>query len=41
MRIKTLSMVTYTCHSSDGRKLKIGGSRSRLAWGKSETLSPE
>jgi hypothetical protein len=33
--------VVYTCRPSDDRKLKKGGSWSRLAWAKSETPSPK
>jgi hypothetical protein len=29
------------CHPSSGRKIKIGGSESRLTWEKNETLSPK
>jgi hypothetical protein len=36
---KRPSMMVCACHSSDGRKLKIG-SWSRLAWAKCKTLSP-
>jgi hypothetical protein len=36
---KELGIVACTCHSSHGRKLKIGGSRSRPAWAKREALS--
>jgi hypothetical protein len=38
---KQLGVVACGCHPSDGRELKIGGSWSRLAWTKSETLSWE
>jgi hypothetical protein len=31
-------VVVGTCHPSDGGKHKIGGSWSKLAWTKSETL---
>jgi hypothetical protein len=37
---KKLGMVVHACHPSYGRKLKIGGSESRPAWAKSESLSP-
>jgi hypothetical protein len=33
-------MVVLTCHSSNGRKDKIGGLWSRSVWAKNETLSP-
>jgi hypothetical protein len=38
---KKLGKVTHTCHPSEGRKLKIGGSLSRLVWAKREILSPK
>jgi hypothetical protein len=38
---KKLTVVMCTCHPSYGRKFKIGGSQSRLAWAKGETLSPK
>jgi hypothetical protein len=31
----------HTCHPSDYRKHKLGGSWSRLAWAKNKTLSPK
>jgi hypothetical protein len=31
----------YVCHFSSGGKYKIGASLPRLAWAKSETLSPK
>jgi hypothetical protein len=37
---KKLSMVVGACHPSYGRKYIIGRSRSRSAWTKRETLSP-
>jgi hypothetical protein len=38
---KTLGLRECICHPGDSRKQKIGGSWSRLAWAKSETLSPK
>jgi hypothetical protein len=38
---KKLSMVAWACHPSLGRIHKIGGSQSRPAWAKNETLSPK
>jgi hypothetical protein len=38
---KKLSLVAYTCHGSNSKKYKIGGSGARLAWVNSETLSPK
>jgi hypothetical protein len=38
---KKLGMVACTCHPTYRRKPKTGGSRSRLAWIKSKTLSPK
>jgi hypothetical protein len=37
---KKLGVVVCTCHPSDGRRLKIGGSWSSLPWAKSKTLFP-
>jgi hypothetical protein len=37
---KKLNMVACSCHSSYDRKPKIGESWYRMAWAKSETLSP-
>jgi hypothetical protein len=38
---KTLDVVVCVCNLSEGRKLKIGELQFRLAWAKSETLSPK
>jgi hypothetical protein len=38
---KKLGMVESTCHPSNDKKHKIGGSWSKLAWAKSKTLSPK
>jgi hypothetical protein len=37
---KRLGVMASICHSSS-EKVKIGGSKSRLIWAKSETLSPK
>jgi hypothetical protein len=36
---KKLGMVVCTCHPSEDRKHKIGGSWFRLTWAKSKTIS--
>jgi hypothetical protein len=36
---KKLDVVARACHPSNGRKLKIGGWWSRIAWAKIQTLS--
>jgi hypothetical protein len=38
---RKLGVVAGACHSSNGRKPKIGGLCFILAWGKSEILSPK
>jgi hypothetical protein len=38
---KELGIVARACHPSNGGKHKIEGSQNRLAWAKSQTLSPE
>jgi hypothetical protein len=38
---KKLGMVVCACHPNNNRKHKIGEWWSRLAWAKSETLSPK
>jgi hypothetical protein len=38
---KKLNMVVCACHTSSGRKYRIGGLRSRLTWAKTKTLSPK
>jgi hypothetical protein len=38
---KKLCMVACGCHLSNGGTHKIGGTQSRLAWAKRETLSPK
>jgi hypothetical protein len=36
-----LGVEVHACHPSYDKKLVIGGSRSGLAWAKSETLAPK
>jgi hypothetical protein len=38
---KKLAMLVHTCHPSKGRKDKIKGLWSRLAWSKSNILPPK
>jgi hypothetical protein len=38
---KELAVAAHICHPCYCRRLKIGGSNSRLTWSKSETLSPK
>jgi hypothetical protein len=38
---KKVGSGTHDCHPSNDGKWKIGGSQPRLAWAKSETLSPK